>query len=94
MIMQAPQTVRFALFQGTPLWEASLWAKIFRRSVAERARLPQGTAMQGGRCAQADSLRRFRDNQDPISDPFVIVVSFVVQKALLERANTRGLPQC
>jgi len=34
-------------FQGAPLWEASLGAKVFRRSVAERARLPQETAMQG-----------------------------------------------
>ena len=34
-------------FRWTPLWEASLWARVFRRSVAERARLPQGTAMQG-----------------------------------------------
>jgi len=46
IITQAPQTVRLALFQGTPLWEASLWAKVFRRSVAEWARLPQGTAMR------------------------------------------------
>ena len=47
IITQAPNVVGLALFQGTPLWEASLWAKAFRRSVAERARLPQGTAMQG-----------------------------------------------
>jgi len=24
---EAPQVVRSALFQGTPLWEASLWAR-------------------------------------------------------------------
>jgi len=44
--MQAPQTVRLALFRGKPLWEASLWAMVFRRSIAEGARLPQGTAMR------------------------------------------------
>ena len=37
--------VGLPLFQGTPLWEASLWARVFCRSVAERARLPQGTAI-------------------------------------------------
>ena len=46
IITQAPHVVGLALFQGTPLWEARLWAKAFRRQVAERARLPQGTAMQ------------------------------------------------
>jgi len=45
---KAPQVVGLPQFQGPPLWEASLWAKVCRRSVAERARLPQGTAMQGG----------------------------------------------
>ena len=45
---KAPQLVGLPQFQGTPLWEASLWAKVFRRSVAERARLPQGTPVQGG----------------------------------------------
>ena len=44
---KAPQLVGLPQFQGTPLWEASLWAKVFRRQIAERARLPQGTAMQG-----------------------------------------------
>ena len=61
---KAPQVVGLPLFQGTPLREASLWAKVFHRKVAERARLPQGTAMQGGRCAKADSPRSFRDNQE------------------------------
>ena len=42
---KAPQVVGLAQFQGTALWEASLWAKGFRRPVAERARLPQGAAM-------------------------------------------------
>jgi len=37
--------VRLALFQETILWEATLWAKVFRLSVAERARLPQETAL-------------------------------------------------
>jgi len=46
IITQIPEIVRLALFQGTPLWEASLWEKVFRRSVAEGARLPQGTAMR------------------------------------------------
>ena len=44
---KARQVVGLALFRGMALWEASLWAKAFRRSVAERARLPQGMAMQG-----------------------------------------------
>ena len=38
-------------FQGTPLWEASLWAKGFRRSVAERVGLPQGPT-GGGRAGR------------------------------------------
>ena len=40
MITPAPPTVRLALFQEAPLWAASLWAKILRRSIAERARPP------------------------------------------------------
>jgi len=44
---EAPPVVGLVLFQETILWEASLWAKVFLRSVAERARLPQGTAMRG-----------------------------------------------
>jgi len=28
---KAPQVFRLALFQGTLLWEASLWAKVFPR---------------------------------------------------------------
>jgi len=43
---KAPQVVGLPQFQGTPLWEASLWAKVCRRSVAERARLPQGRPLK------------------------------------------------
>jgi len=45
---KAPQVVGLPQFQGAPLWEGSLWTKFFRCSVAERARLPQGTPMQRG----------------------------------------------
>jgi len=48
MSIKALQVVGLALFRGTPLWEVSLWAKVFRRSVAERARLPQGMARNLG----------------------------------------------
>ena len=37
--------------------------RVFRRSVAEGARLPQGTPVQRRRCAGADCLRSFRDSQ-------------------------------
>jgi len=30
MSTKAPQVVGLVLFQGPPLWEASLWARIFR----------------------------------------------------------------
>ena len=44
---KAPQVPGLPHLQRTPLWDASLWAKVFGGSVAERARLPQGAAMQG-----------------------------------------------
>jgi len=30
MTREGPKVVALALFQGTPLWETSLWAKVFR----------------------------------------------------------------
>ena len=50
---KARQLVGLPQFQERPLREASLWAKVFRRSVAERARLPQGMATQGALCTRA-----------------------------------------
>ena len=57
MTTESPQGFTSVLFQGAPLWEATLWAKVFTgrspRGLASHkgplyaGRFPQGTAIRG-----------------------------------------------
>jgi len=45
MTTESPQGFTSVLFQGAPLWEATLWAKVFTGGGGGGA--PQGTAIRG-----------------------------------------------